>query len=46
VMIGIDCIGSLKSNYHMIRTTTAPQHLIICQSCIHCISCIYIYLEK
>ena len=31
VMIGIDCIGSLKSNYHTIRTTTAPQNLIICQ---------------
>ena len=22
--IGTDCIGSCKSNYHMIRTTTAP----------------------
>ena len=23
VVIGIDCIGSYKSNYHMITTTTA-----------------------
>ena len=24
VVIGIDCIGSCKSNYHMITTTTTP----------------------
>ena len=24
VVIGTDCIGSCKSNYHMIMTTTAP----------------------
>ena len=24
VMIGTDCIGSCKSNYHMITATTAP----------------------
>jgi len=24
VVIGTDCIGSCKSNYHMITTTTAP----------------------
>jgi hypothetical protein len=24
VMIGTDCIGSCKSNYHIITTTTAP----------------------
>ena len=24
VVIGTDCIGSCKSNYHMIRTMTAP----------------------
>jgi hypothetical protein len=26
VVIGIDCIGSGKSNYHTITTTTAPFH--------------------
>ena len=25
VVIGTDCIGSCKSNYHMIMTTTVPQ---------------------
>ena len=25
VMIGTECIGSYKSNYHMIPTTMAPQ---------------------
>ena len=25
VVIGTDCIGSYKSNYHTIRTTTAPE---------------------
>ena len=25
VVIGTDCIGSYKSNYHMITTTTAPE---------------------
>ena len=24
VVIGIDCIGSYKSNYHMITATTTP----------------------
>jgi hypothetical protein len=24
VVIGTDCIGSFKSNYHTIKTTTAP----------------------
>jgi len=24
VVLGADCIGSCKSNYHMITTTTAP----------------------
>jgi len=24
VVMGTDCIGSFKSNYHMITTTTAP----------------------
>jgi hypothetical protein len=24
VVIGTDCIGSYKSNYHMITTTTSP----------------------
>jgi hypothetical protein len=24
VVIGTDCIGSCKSNYHMLTTTTAP----------------------
>ena len=28
-VIGTDCIGSCKSNYHMITATTAPQ-LILC----------------
>jgi hypothetical protein len=26
VVIGTDCIGSYKSNYHMISTTTAPSN--------------------
>jgi hypothetical protein len=26
VVIGTDCIGSFKSNYHTIRTTTALNH--------------------
>ena len=26
VVIGTDCIGSCKSNYHMIMATTAPQN--------------------
>ena len=26
VMIGTDCIGSCKSNYHTITATTAPKH--------------------
>jgi hypothetical protein len=30
VVIGTDCIGSYKSNYHTITTTTAPM-LICCQ---------------
>ena len=25
LVIGTDCIGSCKSNYHMITTTTAPK---------------------
>ena len=29
VVIGTDCIGSCKSNYHMIMTTTAPLGLVI-----------------
>ena len=28
VVIGTDCIGSCKSNYHMITVTTAPAHLV------------------
>jgi hypothetical protein len=28
-VIGTDCTGSCKSNYHTITTTTAPQHTII-----------------
>jgi hypothetical protein len=28
-IIGTDCIGSCKSNYHMIMTTTAPLGLVI-----------------
>ena len=27
VVIGTDCIGNCKLNYHMIMTTTAPSHL-------------------
>jgi hypothetical protein len=27
VVIGTDCIGSYKSNYHMITTTTAPNNI-------------------
>jgi hypothetical protein len=26
-LIGTDCIGSCKSNYHTIMTTTAPQQI-------------------
>jgi len=26
VVIGTDCIGSYKFNYHMITTTVAPKH--------------------
>ena len=26
VVIGTDCIGSYKSNYHLIRTTTGPYY--------------------
>ena len=28
VVIGTDCIGSCKSNYHTITATTAPDHLM------------------
>jgi hypothetical protein len=28
-MIGTDCIGSCKSNYHTISTTTAPNLLVM-----------------
>jgi hypothetical protein len=28
-VIGTDCTGSCKSNYHTITTTTSPQHTII-----------------
>ena len=28
VVIGSDCIGSCKSNYHTITATTAPQYLL------------------
>ena len=28
VMIGTDCIGSCKSNYHMITTATTPKLLV------------------
>jgi hypothetical protein len=28
LMIGTDCIGSKKSNYHMITTTTAPVNVM------------------
>ena len=28
VVIGTDCIGSSKSNYHMITATTAPNTII------------------
>ena len=28
VVIGTDCIGSCKSNYHMITATTAPEKLV------------------
>jgi hypothetical protein len=27
VVIGTDCIGSCKSNYHMITATTAPSNV-------------------
>ena len=30
VNIGTDCTGSCKSNFHMITTTTASQHQLIC----------------
>jgi hypothetical protein len=30
VVIGTDCIGSFKSNYHMITTTTAPTIIGTC----------------
>ena len=29
VVIGTDCIGSCKSNYHKIMTTTAPQTICV-----------------
>jgi hypothetical protein len=38
VVIGIDCIGSYKSNYHVITTTTAP----ISIGDIHVTTCLYI----
>jgi len=28
VVIGTDCIGSYKSNYHTIKTTTTPTYLL------------------
>jgi hypothetical protein len=28
VVIGTDCIGSCKSNYHMITATTAPEQIL------------------
>jgi hypothetical protein len=32
VVIGTDCTGSYKSNYHMITTTTAPTTLVYISS--------------
>jgi hypothetical protein len=29
-VIGTDCIGSYKSNYHMITTTMAPNDIGVC----------------
>jgi hypothetical protein len=29
VVIGTDCIGSCKSNYHTITAMTAPTHFIV-----------------
>ena len=36
VVIGIDCIGSCKSNYHMITTTAAPNGNRTLMTCMHC----------
>jgi hypothetical protein len=29
VVIGTDCIGSFKSNYHTIPTSTSPDHMVV-----------------
>jgi hypothetical protein len=41
VVIGTDCIDSLKSNYHTITTTTAPHVLRLSYICCHHIWRIY-----
>jgi len=35
VVIGTDCIGSCKSNYHTITATTAPLYIYKCKYCYH-----------
>ena len=40
VVIGIDCTGSCKSNYHTMTTTTAPIHCHChCTVHVNCLSC-------
>jgi hypothetical protein len=45
VVIGTDCIGSYKSNYHTITTTRVPQLVIICEQRVN-IKCGYILMSQ
>jgi hypothetical protein len=45
VVICTDCIGSYKSNYHTITTTTVPQLVIICEQRVN-IKCGYILISQ
>jgi len=43
VVIGTDCIGSCKSNYHTITAMMAPQHLI--SFCVLGVSVVHVFLN-
>ena len=46
MVIGTDCIGSYKSNYHTITTTKAPFPLASCTTSQHYSTCISIHYIK
>jgi len=46
-VIGTDCIGSCKANYHTITTTATPKNLLLMRKCllllvVHLFGCICI----